>query len=81
MIYWTLQVPDQPTEVGFGDKNQFINWLAQRELGRTAPADWIVDVLADQMPDAVSRYTHCPGGVTLWSLTWGAPQAGAHDSV
>jgi hypothetical protein len=80
-IYWTLQIPDLPREVGFGSPVEFIRWLNSKNLRHSASADWIIDLLGHEEPDGTTIYTHEHSGKPVWTLSWGRPQVGVHDNT
>lgn len=81
MIYWTLELPDKPTEIVYGSRQDLSSWLKNRQLCRRAPTDWIIDVLGDAAVTERFTYTHMPGEEPLWTLTWGKPVQGVHQDI
>lgn len=80
-IYWTLQIPGHPTEVGFGSPIEFIHWLNQKNLPHNAGPDWITDLLGHENPNGTTGFVQQYHGKPVWTLTWGQPQPGVHENT
>jgi hypothetical protein len=78
-IYWTLQVLDEPIEIGQGSPSSFVRWLYAKKLPHNGPADWMSEMLGNEGPGATTSYAFVSEGRHAWTLTWGEPQPGVHD--
>jgi hypothetical protein len=73
LVYWKLQMLNEPVETGSGPPSKFVRWLYAKQLPHDGPGDWLVDMLGNESPDGTTTYTSVSEGSTVWTLTWGDP--------
>jgi hypothetical protein len=70
MIYlWILVRPCAEPKTGLGSPTRLKKWLGDERLPGTAPAEWVVDVLADERSKDHFKYVHDEGGPDEWTVT------------